>query len=270
MDKYGPLAQVPYQINGQTYKTYNASLPFVGVSSGNNYNLDFNNPAHRDVTRFWNQGVLDVWKHFRDKVKQHSNFPVEYFVADMFNEQGIRWLFNAGTMHKAMELCDVWYHTYNHSPGDWGHNLVGTDVLHGTFGTGKASAIEYDSFDAGAGGSGGWINTEHLKKSIVKFLEGGGKKIHWAMNWNANQINQIGEVIRWVKDNYINNPNWIPAYIKARPTGSYGDSEHTDMFYNSAYIDKAWQSTGNSLNSPFSANIINIQVVDTFWTIPKP
>lgn len=265
-NRFGSVfATLPYRINGRVYQASNAPLPYIQPTNGNNYNLDFNQAAHREVTRFWNDGVFNIWKRFYDKVKQYTPFNAEYFVADQFNDQGIRWTFNAGTMARAMQLCDVWYHSYNHSPYDWGHNLVGTDILlGGSFGEGKISAIEYDSFDAGTDGNGGSLNVDHLKKSIRKFVEHGGKKIHWAMNWNKAQIDQIGEVMKWVRENAN---SWTYAYRPNAPTVTLSTG---DLFNNSGYIDNVWQSQGNSLSNPYAASVMNIRVVDSFVTSPQP
>lgn len=269
-----PTGNIPYQVNGQTVTWETATIPHIPVASGNNYNADFNQPVYREVMRFWNEGTFQLWKRFRDKVKQHSNFRVEYFVADMFNDQGIRWTMNAGTMFKAMKLCDVWYHTDNISPSNWGRILVGTDIVKGgSFTNTIASAIEFDSTDAG-NPSGGPINVEHVKAAIIKFIEHGGTKIHWALGWTNSQIDQLGEVMAYVKA-YINQPGWSPRYVTARPSALIINLNTHDMFFSSAYIDTAWQSTGNSLSNPAAANIVNIRVTnngseDTFWTTPNP
>lgn len=268
-DKYGGLlATVPFPINGLSFRAYNAPLPFIAPTASNNYNLNFNIPAHREVTRFWNQGVFSIWERFYRKVKQHTPFNCEYFIADMFNDQSVRWTFNAGTMAKAMQLCDIWYHTHNHSPYDWSHNLVGTDVLHGgSFGEGKISAIEYDPFDAGPGASGGALNVDHLKRSIQKFIQHGGRKIHWAMNWNSSQISQLGEVMKYVRDNAA---AWMSAYAVRRADAPVVTLSTSDLFNSSAFLDNIWQSTGNSLGDPYNAKMVNVRVEDTFWIFPKP
>jgi len=265
---------LPFMIDGMAYTASTAPLPDIPPSSTNNAYIG-NNLHRRDIQeaiRFWNQSVYNVWENCRDKAKTYlPNVPFEFFVADMFNQQGIQWTMNAGTMYKAMKKADAWYHTDNINPSNWGRNLIGTDILlGGTFGSGKISSIEYDSTDAG-NPNGGPINEEHVYQSIIKFIEHGGKIIHWALNWSDSQIDQLGNVMQRVYD-YIGRPGWTPLYVTARASAPVVTLETHRMFVDGNYIVNAWEQSGNSVNNPFGAQIVNVRVAnngteDTFWTV---
>lgn len=268
-ERYG-FGTTPFTINGSTRFTFNAPLPVIPPDNQNNRYVDYSRAEIREVSRFWNRGVFNAWKRFRDKAKQYfPNTPVEYFVADMFNQQGIQWIFNAGTMYPAMQSADIWYHTDNISPSNWTKNLIGTDILKGgSFGSSKISAIEYDVFDAG--GLSGPINFNHVKSSIIKFIQHGGQDIHWALNWTDSQIDQLGQVMQEVMSEYINNPGWVPQWVTGRVSAPIVFLNTHSMFNNGNYINAAWEQSGNSFNNPFAANIVNVLVNDTFPNTPNP
>lgn len=269
--KYG-LGILPYNINGSSYLSTNAELPNVGVTAGNNYNMDYSQPAYRDLFRFYSQGIFDVWKKFHDKVKQHSNFKTGYVIPDMLDDQGTKFIFHGGTIFEAMKYADQFYHTYNLHPGNWQANLWGTDTLLGTFpNQGKLSAIEYDNLDTGSNGSGP-LNTTHVKESILRFVKNGGKVVHTALGWTASQLNQWNTLIKDIKDNYINNPSWLLEDRTLAPTVTVNTSQ---IFNNSGVYGQAWTSVGgNHTQSPstaaYNATPVNIYIqnngtIDNFY-----
>lgn len=265
---------LPYPVNGTIYQAGYAPLTYIPSDNQNNRFVDLSREDIREVIRFWNQGVYDVWEHFIDKWVQYfpngGTHPTEIFYADFFNPQGIQWTMCAGTMHKCLTKANVLYHTHNLSPSDWVRNLVGTDVIKGgTYGNNKLSDIEFDSTDLG-GPNGEPIDKVHLKRAIVKFINHGGNGIHFVLDWTDQQLDDIGQVMQEIYDEYINNPNWVPEWVTKRPTADVVTLQTHNMFNDANYIMTAWKSTGNSEADPFNAKIMNIRVQDTFWTIPNP
>lgn len=269
--KYG-LGLLPYSINGFTYSSTTAELPNVGVTAGNNYNMNYSSPAYRDLFRFYSTGIFGTWKRFYDKVKQHSNFKTGYVVPDLLNDQGTKWIFHGGTIFEAMKYADQFYHTHNLHPGDWHANLWGTDILLGTFpNQGKLSAIEYDNVDTGSNGSGP-LNINHVKESALRFIKNGGKVIHTALGWYDFQVDQWKALMKDIKDNYVNNPSWTLEDRNLAPTVTVDTGQ---LFYNSGIYGQAWSSVGgNHTQSPstvaYNATPVNIVIqnngtIDNFY-----
>lgn len=271
--RYPGGANIPYTINGTTYTAANAELPNVGVTVGNNNNMDYSQAAYRDLFRFYSQGIFDVWYRFHQKVKQHSTFKTGYVVADLINEQGTKWIFHGGTIFLAMKYADQFYHTYNISPSEWYANLWGTDILLGTFpNSGKLSAIEYDAYDLGVQG-GGSPNTAHAKSSILRFIKNGGKVVHTAMNWTTPQVTGWKQLIADIKTNYINNSSWTLENRTGIPTVNVDTSQ---LFNTARIYDNAWLSLGSAANhvtsnpqaydaTPMNIVILNNGTVDRFF-----
>ena len=256
--KYGS-GNIPYLINGQQYTASNAQLPNVGVTVGNNYGMNYSQPAYRDLFRFYSKTIFNIWKRFHDKVKALSNFKTGYFIPDMLNEQGTKWIFHGGTIFEAMKYADQFYHTHNISPNFWQANLWGTDTLLGTFpNQGKLSGIEYDEFDAGATG-GGNPNNNHVKQSMLTFIKNGGKVVHTALAWNTGQVNQWKALIKDVK-NTIANPSWTLNSRTGIPTVTVDTSQ---IFNNPGIYEQAWKSVGgnNVISNPQSYNAAPVNIV---------
>jgi hypothetical protein len=270
-NKYGSGTNLPYLINGVQYNNFTAQIPNVGVTAGNNYNMNYTQEAYRDLFRFYSQGIFDTWKNFHDRVKALSTFKTGFVIADFLNEQGQRWIFHGGAIFLAMKYADQFYHTYNIDPGEWYANLWGTDVLLGTFpNSGKHAAIEYDNFDAGATG-GGSLNTAHVKDSMLRFIKNGGKVVHTALGWTTPQMVQWKALIKDVKDNYINNSAWTLEDRTSAPVITID----TAQVFNNPYIYRdAWTSAGGNhvqsnpqaySASPLNLQILNNGTVDNFW-----
>ena len=270
-NRYGSGNNLPYLIGGVQYNTFTAPIPSVGVTAGNNYNMNYTQGAYRDLFRFYSQGIFDTWKNFHDRVKALSTFKTGFVIADFLNEQGQRWVFHGGTIYLAMKYADQFYHTHNISPTEWYANLWGTDVLLGTFpNSGKLSAIEYDNFDAGATG-GGSLNTAHVKDSILRFIKNGGKVVHTALGWTTPQMTQWKALIKDIKDNYINNSSWT---LEDRTSAPIITIDTGQLFTNAYIYRDAWVSAGgnHTQNNPqaYNASPLNLQILnngtlDNFW-----
>ena len=247
LNSYYGSGNLPYLINGVQYTAGNAELPNVGVTPGNNYNMNYSQPAYRDLFRFYAKGIFDVWKRFHDKVKQWSNFKTGFVIPDMLNEQGQRWIFHGGAIFLGMKYADQFYHSYNIDTNQWKANLWGTDTLLGTFpNQGKLSAIEFDSFDIG----GGSPNNVHVKNVILRFLKNGGKVVHSALP-KVSEIQDWKNLVTDIKSNYINNNSW---QLENRSNAPVVNVDTSQLFDNPYIYEQAWTSVGGN-NSTSGSNI---------------
>ena len=269
------LGVLPFNINGSAHTAASAPIPNVGVTAGNNNNMDYSQQAYRELFRFYSQGIFGIWKRFHDKVKSLSSFKTGYVIPDLLNEQGTKWIFHGGTIWLAMKYADQFYHTYNISPSQWEANLWGADVQLGSFpNQGKLPAIEFDNFDAGAT-NGGNLNTAHVSSVIERFIKNGGKVVHTALGWTTNQMNQWKTLVKAIK-NTVASPSFV---IENRSTATVVNVDSNAIFNNPYVYEQAWVSAGNSTGSAaYNAVPVNISInnngnVDGFWLeggIPVP
>lgn len=274
LGRYG-LGILPFNINGSAYTASSAPIPNVGVTAGNNYNMNYSQQAYRELFRFYSDGIFNVWKRFHDKVKSLTSFKTGYVIPDFLNEQGTRWIFHGGTIWLAMKYADQFYHTYNISTSQWEANLWGVDVQLGSFpNQGKLPAIEFDNFDAGAT-NGGNLNTAHVSSVIYRFIKNGGKVVHTALGWTTNQMNQWKALVKTIKTTIADNS----FVLENRSTASTVNVDSNAIFNNASVYEQAWVSAGNTYGSAaYNAVPVNISInnngnVDGFWLeggIPLP
>lgn len=274
LGRYG-LGILPFNINGSAHTASSAPIPNVGVTAGNNYNMNYSQQAYRELFRFYSDGIFNVWKRFHDKVKSLTNFKTGYVIPDFLNEQGTRWIFHGGTIWLAMKYADQFYHTYNISTSQWEANLWGVDVQLGSFpNQGKLPAIEFDNFDAGAT-NGGNLNTTHVSSVIYRFIKNGGKVVHTALGWTTNQINQWKALVKTIKTTIADNS----FVLENRSTASTVNVDSNAIFNNASVYEQAWVSAGNTYGSAaYNAVPVNISInndgnFDGFWYeagIPLP
>lgn len=266
---------LPYTINGNTYTAATAQLPSVGLTVGNNDNMDYGQEAYRDLFRFYSKGIFDVWKRFHDKVREHTSFKTGFVVADLLNRQGTGYTFHGGAVFLAMKYADQFYHTDNISTSDWHANLWGVDLQLGTFpNQGKLPAIEFDTFDAGSNGTVNPINTVHVKAVMLRFIKNGGKVVHTALGWSTSQMNQWKALVKDIRDNNINNPSWT---LEDRSLGTTVNVDTYDMFSNPELFRDAWLSVGGNhalTNAAYNASPTNLVIendgdLDNFWYNPS-
>ncbi len=266
LGRYG-LGILPFNINGSAHTASSAPIPNVGVTAGNNYNMNYSQQAYRELFRFYSDGIFNVWKRFHDKVKSLTNFKTGYVIPDFLNEQGTRWIFHGGTIWLAMKYADQFYHTYNISTSQWEANLWGVDVQLGSFpNQGKLPAIEFDNFDAGAT-NGGNLNTTHVSSVIYRFIKNGGKVVHTALGWTTNQINQWKALVKTIK-NTVASPSFV---LENRSAATVVNVDSNAIFNNPYVYEQAWVSAGNTYGSAaYNAVPVNISInndgnFDGFW-----
>jgi len=274
LGRYG-LGILPFNINGSAHTASSAPIPNVGVTAGNNYNMNYSQQAYRELFRFYSDGIFNVWKRFHDKVKSLTSFKTGYVISDFLNEQGTRWIFHGGTIWLAMKYADQFYHSYNISPSQWEANLWGVDVQLGSFpNQGKLPAIEFDNFDAGAT-NGGNLNTAHVSSVIYRFIKNGGKVVHTALGWTTNQMNQWKTLVKAIK-NTVASPSFV---LENRSTATVVNVDSNAIFNNPYVYEQAWVSAGNTYGSAaYNAVPVNISInndgnFDGFWLeggIPVP
>ena len=269
------LGVLPFNINGSAFTASSAPIPNVGVTAGNNDNMNYSQQAYRELFRFYSQGIFGIWKRFHDKVKSLTSFKTGYVIPDLLNEQGTKWIFHGGTIWLAMKYADQFYHSYNISPSQWEANLWGADVQLGSFpNQGKLPAIEFDNFDAGAT-NGGNLNTAHVSSVIERFIKNGGKVVHTALGWTTNQMNQWKTLVKAIK-NTVASPSFV---IENRSTATVVNVDSNAIFNNPYVYEQAWVSAGNTYGSAaYNAVPVNISInndgnFDGFWYeagIPLP
>lgn len=269
------LGILPFNINGSAHTATSAPLPNVGVTVGNNDNMNYSQQAYRELFRFYSEGIFGIWKRFHDKVKSLSTFKTGYVIPDLLNEQGTKWLFHGGTIWLAMKYADQFYHTHNISTSEWEANLWGADVQLGSFpNQNKIPAIEFDNIDAGAA-NGANLNTSHVSSVILRFIKNGGKVVHTALGWTTNQMNQWKSLIKTIKAQ-IASPSFV---LENRSTAVTVNVDSNAVFNNPYVYKQAWISAGNSTGSAaYNAVPVNISInnngnVDGFWLeggIPVP
>lgn len=261
------LGVLPFNINGSAHTAASAPIPNVGVTAGNNDNMNYSQQAYRELFRFYSQGIFGIWKRFHDKVKSLSSFKTGYVIPDLLNEQGTKWIFHGGTIWLAMKYADQFYHTYNISPSQWEANLWGVDVQLGSFpNQGKLPAIEFDNFDAGAT-NGGNLNTAHVSSVIERFIKNGGKVVHTALGWTTNQMNQWKTLVKAIK-NTVASPSFV---LENRSAATVVNVDSNAIFNNPYVYEQAWVSAGNTYGSAaYNAVPVNISInndgnFDGFW-----
>lgn len=269
------LGVLPFNINGSAFTASSAPIPNVGVTAGNNDNMNYSQQAYRELFRFYSQGIFGIWKRFHDKVKSLTSFKTGYVIPDLLNEQGTKWIFHGGTIWLAMKYADQFYHSYNISPSQWEANLWGADVQLGSFpNQGKLPAIEFDNFDAGAT-NGGNLNTAHVSSVIERFIKNGGKVVHTALGWTTNQMNQWKTLVKAIK-NTVASPSFV---LENRSTATVVNVDSNAIFNNPYVYEQAWVSAGNTYGSAaYNAVPVNISInndgnFDGFWYeagIPLP
>lgn len=259
----GPL---PFLIDGVQYVSGQAPMPRIQPDNQNNRFVNLSRRDHREIYRFWNTGVYKAWERFVDIGRQYlPNALYESFVADMYNQQGIQWTINAGAMHKLMQKADVWYHTEHFSPYEWAKCLVAIDIFEGgTYGTGKISATEFDSHDAG-NPTGGSFDEDLMVRKIEKMIDHGLRITHFALNWSDSQINALGRVMSRVRTSRNNNSGYIRPSLLQRPSAQVYAVNTANMFTDGDYLYRPWEQAGNSRSNPFDAKIVNIRVEDGFF-----
>lgn len=228
-------------------------LPNFGVTQGTNWNVNYNDPTHRDAAAFYGSGIFGVWDRFRQKAKQHTNFRVGAFVADLINDQGARWVFHGFAVPQMLDKCDVFYHTHNISIHNWYANLLGTDLYEGTRPGEVISEVEYDPYDCGTNNGFGAINEDFVERAMSKVIEHGASGIHFAMSWDNGQIAQMKRVIGKVRSKRLQ--------PKLR-TGPVTEVRASEIYQSSQFLDNAWRRAGNDPNNPFAANPVRLKLIN--------